>query len=224
MREDADSHHARPLAHFGLEGQRVADAQAGHVDDVLAVVRHQRQAVLLAHLGNATHGRELAHHAACSHRNHLHRQREGAQRFYQLGGIGDADELARLGGHDLLACKCRAAALHHEAAVIDFVGTVDVDGQFLDLVAVEHRDAQRPQALGGGNRAGNGALDLVLDRRQRVDELVHRGAGADADDLALDHVGQSGMPDQGLEFVLGQGAGSGGWGGGCGHRGESLAH
>src|SRR5690606_2941537 len=43
--EDAHRHHARPLVYLGLESQRVGDRQARHVQQVLAVVRHQGRAV-----------------------------------------------------------------------------------------------------------------------------------------------------------------------------------
>ena len=68
MRKHADRDHAGPLAHFGFEGERIADPQPRHVDDVLTVVRHERQAVFFPHLRNAAHGLELAHHAAQSRR------------------------------------------------------------------------------------------------------------------------------------------------------------
>ena len=57
-------------------------------------------------------------------------------------------EQARLRGDDLLARERSAAALDHVAAVVDLVGAVDVDRQLVDLVAVEHRNADRLQALG----------------------------------------------------------------------------
>jgi hypothetical protein len=69
--------------------------------------------------------------------------------IHQLGLVGNADKLARLRGHDLLARERRAAALDHVALAVDLVGTVDVDRQRLHLVRVKHRDADGAQPFGG---------------------------------------------------------------------------
>jgi hypothetical protein len=59
------------------------------------------------------------------------------------------------------------------------------------------------QPFGGRLGAGHRTFDLVLHRGQRVDELVDRGAGAHAHDLARHHVLQGSLAHQGFELILG---------------------
>ncbi len=116
------------------------------------------------------------------HRDHLDRQREGAEHVDQLALVGDADEALGEVGDDLLARQRGAAALDHAAAPVDLVGAVDVDRQPLDL--------GWPRAPRMPCARSRSVLALELDtapamrsrmRRQRVDEVVDRRAGADAD-------------------------------------------
>ena len=172
---------------------------------MLPVVGHQRLAVDLAHHGARAHGLELAHDAGGGHGDDFHGQGEGAQGLHQLAFIGDADELRGLCGDDFFAREGRAAAFDHVALVIDFVGAVDVDRQALDLVAVKHRNAQGFQAQCRGFGAGDSPFNLVLHGSQGLNEFVHGGACAHADDLAGHNVVQGGLAHQGFEFVLGHG-------------------
>ena len=198
-REDADADDAGPLVDLGLERQRIGDGEAMHVEDGMAVVgRHARtHARIAAERGKAA--RDLRD----AHADDFHRQREPPELRHALGLVGDADEPAREVGHDLLARERRAAALDHAALRIDLVGAVDVDVQALDLVGLQHREAVAAQALGGLAPARDRRGHALRHRSQRLDEVVHRGAGADAHDAAGAHVGDRGLPDQGLEFVLG---------------------
>ena len=88
------------------------------------------------------------------------------------------------------------------AGVVDLVGAVYIDAEFVHLSGVKHLDAQCLQALGRGHRAGHRAGNGVLDGRQRVDEFVDGRAGANANDAAGLDVMQGGLANQGFEFVL----------------------
>jgi hypothetical protein len=88
-------------------------------------------------------------------------------------------------------------------AVVDFIGAVDVHRHFRHVVQVEHFDAMAAQAGCGGFRRRHGALDLVLDLGQFVDEEVGGGAGAHADDLVFHHIGNGGTGYGLFQFVLG---------------------
>ena len=102
-------------------------------------------------------------------------------------------------------CRVGATALDHATGVVDLVGAVDVERNAGDRADVEHRNAMRAQALTAAFAARYRAGDAVLHRRERVDEAVHRRARADADHGAGHHVGQGGLADQHLQFILGHG-------------------
>src|SRR5262249_20745593 len=72
-------------------------------------------------------------------------------------------------------------------------GAVHVHGDLTGAVQVQHRDAERLEALGAGLGTGDGAFQAALDLAQRVDEVVDGGTGADADDLRVIQVGQGGF-------------------------------
>ena len=214
------------MADLGFKSQRIADLQAGHVNDVLAVVGDQGLAVFLAHHSLAAHRRKLPHDTRRGHGNHFHRQRKVAQHLDQFGLVGNADKPVGLRSHDFFARERRATALDHIAVAVNLVGAVNVDRQTLDLIGVKHRDTQRQQAFGAGHRARHRALDLVFDRGQGIDEFIDGGAGAHAHQFAAHHVLQRGLADQGFELVLRQCAGFRGgrwaWGAGrCVHQGKS---
>ena len=138
-----------------------------------------------------------------SHGDDLDRQREAAEYRNELARIDDADEFLRDRSDDLLARERAAAALDHVHFAADLVGAIDVDRQVIHLVEIENLDAVAFEALAGVFGAGDGTDDAVLHAGQRVDEQARRRAGADADDLAFDHVIERGMRDGFLEFVLG---------------------
>ena len=82
----------------------------------------------------------------------------------------------------IVALNPAAAALDHVQAGIDFIGAIDIDRDVFDVVEVEDRDAMPFEALAGRFRTGDGALVLVLERGQRIDEKIGRRAGTNADD------------------------------------------
>ena len=63
MGEYTDRHHARPLVYFRFECKRISDAKAVHIQDVLAIVCHQRGAVFHAQTRLTTQGPALCHRA-----------------------------------------------------------------------------------------------------------------------------------------------------------------
>ncbi len=176
----------------------IGDGHAFHVQDVVAVVGDHpftpdRVAAQLS---------DLAGHVFAGHGDHFHRQREGAEHVDRLGVVDDADELVGHGGDDLLAGEGCAAALDHVAGAVDFVGTVHVDGEGVDLVEVIHCDAEALEAFGGGHGAGYRPLDLVLHGRQCIDEVVDGRAGAYPDDGAGNHILERSPTGRLLHFIL----------------------
>ena len=93
------------MAFSSATGSR--DAQAMHVEDVIAVVGDH----LLAPHRPAAQACELAAHVAARHRDDFDGQGERAQGIDQLALVGDADEAARGGGDDLLARERGAPTL-----------------------------------------------------------------------------------------------------------------
>src|SRR3569833_1978861 len=77
-----------------------------------------------------------------------------------------------------------AAALDEMEVLGGLVGAVHIEGHVVDVVEIEHGYAVLLETLGRGIRARHRTVELELDRRQRVDEKVGGGAGADADDGA----------------------------------------
>ncbi len=92
---------------------------------------------------------------------------------------------------------------------VHFVRAIDIEGQGTDAVELEDLDAVAAQTLGTGLGAGHGALEVVTQCRQAVDEPVRRGARADAQDgIALQprgNFGDGGRRHGVLEFVLSHG-------------------
>src|SRR5690606_7091759 len=172
--------HAGDLVQLRLEARRLADAQAVHVEDPVAVVGGA--AIAPDRLAAVAHQR--ARDVAARHRYHLDRQGEAPEDLDDLGGIDDADEAARGGGDDLLARERATAALDQAPARIALVRTVDVERDLAGRIEVEHRDAAFPQQARGLLGTGNGALDVVAALGQRIDEMRDGGTGADTDDHA----------------------------------------
>ena len=91
--------------------------------------------------------------------------------------------------------------------VVDLVGTVDVDGMSSTSLASSTGMPWCAQPLGALRRCSDTAPVMrSLHGGQRVDEVVHGRAGADADDAAGHHVGDRRLADQRFQFVLGHGA------------------
>ena len=103
----------------------------------------------------------------------------------QLGIVDDADEAARRGGDDLLAGQCRAAALDETQLRIGLVGAVDVHVEVADRVQIQDFDAVLLQTRRGALRTRYGTPNAHFARSQRIDEEVHGGAGADAEDVVV---------------------------------------
>ena len=172
---------------------------------MLAVVGDQRRAVFHAQLTKAAHGRKLARNTPRRHRDHFDRQRELAQPGHELAFVGNANELARLGGHNFFTRQGRTAALDHVSCVINFICAVHIHRQLLNFGGVKYPDAQGLQTLGGSDRAGDRTGDAVLDGGQGFNELVHSRTGAHTHHHAGLDVLKSGLANQGFEFVLGHG-------------------
>ena len=204
MGKHADGHHAWPLVDFGLEGQRLGDLQAADIQNMLAIVGHQRRSILHANLRRhvSAHGFEATGDLCCCHGNDFHGQRKISQHRHALGFIGNADKTLSQRRHDLLARQRRTTALDHMALAVDLVGTVDIDGQTGDFIGIEYLDAQGLQALGTGHGAGNGARNLILDGGQCINEFVDCGACAHAHNFTSDHIFQGSLSDQSFQFIL----------------------
>src|SRR5690606_3653919 len=90
-------------------------------------------------------------------------------------------------------------------AGIGFVGAINVNGQFTDIVEIDNLNAMGNQAIVSGLRTGHGTFDLVLYGGQIINEIVGGGAGAYTDQGVFLHVAQRGFGDSLLEFILGHG-------------------
>jgi len=77
------------------------------------------------------------------------------------------------------------------AGASGLVGTVDIETEAFDLVQVEYLDPDGAQPDGRCVRARDGGTDPVPVLAESIDEEVHRGAGAYADDRAVLDVIQS---------------------------------
>ena len=167
------------------------------IDDQVAVVG----LVVLAQRGVRAALEHLAPDVAPRHGDHFERQWKFPQHRHELRGIDDAHELARHRGDDLLARERTATALDHLQVLGDLVGAIDVHRQLVDAVQIEDPDAVLSQPPGARFRSGHRAVDAALDAGKRVDEKVHRRAGADANDAFL-RVLQRRLGGAPLEFLL----------------------
>ena len=107
--------------------------------------------------------------------------------------IGDAHEFAAGRGDDLFPGQGAAAALDEVQISGGLVGAVHVDRDFVHGVQIQDRNPVLLQALRGGDGAGDGAFDLMLDFRQGIDEEIGGGTGADPDDGTRLDVFQGGL-------------------------------
>src|SRR2546429_9740546 len=142
---------------------------------------------------------------APTYRNVLDWQRVADKHAHQLRLIDDAHETLRHRRDDLLPGQRAAAALDHRTVRGGFVGAVDVDGELVDAGQLDDRNAVTLEPFRGKNRAGDRALDPVLDLGQLVDEVIGGGAGPDAEVGILDDELDRFARDESLLFVLGHG-------------------
>jgi succinyl-CoA synthetase beta subunit len=187
------------LREHHVRGLRSEDAVADHADDVVDGLFHrggivQRKAVHVedhvAVVGDevrpqfrmAAQVPQGPRHQTARHGNDFDRERVGAEHVDHLARIDDADELLGRGRHDLLAGERAAAALDHLPRPVHLVRAVDVEQHAGRRIEFDHGDAVRLQACRAGRAAGHRGVEPVAHAGERVDEVVRRGAGADADD------------------------------------------
>src|SRR5471032_1966491 len=180
-REQAVSDDADDGVDLTLQLHRIGDLHVEHVDDDVAVVGQHAFAVHRV----AAQFHQLAGHVAAGHRDHFHRQREGAEYRHQFAGVGDADEGLGHGRNDLLAGQGCAAALDQVQVCIAFISAVDVELQVADGVQLVHRNTVALEPCSGGFGTGDGAVERALVQGQRIDKAVGGGAGADTDDAFI---------------------------------------
>src|SRR3989454_9482722 len=198
-REQTVGDDADDVVDLRLELGGIQDAQILDVEDDVAVVGRE----MLAQLRMAAEPDELVRDGAPRHRNDLDRQRVAAEHADQLRLIDDAHETLRHGRDDLLPGQRAAAALDHRAVRGGFVGAVDVDGEHVDAGQLDHRNAVTLEPVRGMDRAGDRALDPVLDLCELIDEVIGGGAGADAEVGIVDDELDCVARDESLLFVLG---------------------
>src|SRR5262249_43685572 len=92
-----------------LEVDGIADRQAMHIEDHVAVVGHDA----LAPFWRSAKLAKLARHVIARHRNHFDWQRKAAEHGDPFTRIRDADEATRYRGDDLFARQRGATALDH---------------------------------------------------------------------------------------------------------------
>ena len=176
-REESDRHDAWPRVDMHFERARVANTQTFDVDNLIAVVGDEGRALFRdAHHRHTAERGDAAADCGASHRHHFDRQRKSAQRVDEFARIRDTDEHVRYRRDDFLARQRTAAAFDHRAA-FDLVRAVHINRQRIDFVQIEHLDAVRLQARGGGGkRTRHRAAIARLVGSQRVDEAVRGGA------------------------------------------------
>src|SRR5690606_8117370 len=103
--------HANQVVDVFLQLDRTIYLQVAHVDNHVAVIGDK---ALAQHWLAAKSGK-FACHIGTRHRDHFHRQREGAEALHYLGVIDDTDKLARYRGDNFLALQRAAATLVHSA-------------------------------------------------------------------------------------------------------------
>src|SRR3569833_1237262 len=171
--EDAVGDDARDVVELGLELGGFHDLQITYIEDEIAVVG----GVALTQHGLAAVLYEFARDVGARHGEHFDGQWKGAEDVHEFGFVGDADEFLGDRRHDLLARECAAAALDQMEVLGGLVGAVHIEGHVVVVVEIEHGYAVRHESLGRGIRARHLTVELVLDRRQRVDEKVGGGVG-----------------------------------------------
>jgi hypothetical protein len=93
-------------------------------------------------------------------------------------------------------------ALDEREIGVHFVGAVDVDGERGDVVEVEDADAELLERLRAALRRRHSACERDLALAEEGDEVVHRRARADAQDLTRLHVVERGCGGRALQIVL----------------------
>src|SRR5271170_4281575 len=113
--------------------------------------------------------------------NDLDRQWKRAEPWHELGRIDDDDHALRGGGDDLLAQQRPAAALDQIELGIDFVGTVDRQVEFRQLVERRERNAERLRLRGRRLRGRDAAnVETRFDPfAHEIDELPRGRAAAE---------------------------------------------
>ena len=153
-----------------------------NVQNHIAVIRHH--ALTPDRLAAEPH--QLACDVGARHRHYLDRQGEaGTEHLDQLAVVDDADELLRRGGEYLLAGEGGSPSLDEDSVRCRGVGAVDVEPQIALRVQIQDRNPRDAQGVGGLIRTRDGALELDFAVFQHFDELIHRGAGADAEHHAF---------------------------------------
>src|SRR5580704_3787020 len=106
--------------------------------------------------------------------NDLDRQWKRAEPWHELGRIGNDDHALRGGGDDLLAQQRPAAALDQIELGIDFVGPVDRQIEFRNVVKCSERNAKRLRLRGRRLRRRNTAdIETRFDLcAQEIEELA----------------------------------------------------
>src|SRR6185312_12987055 len=110
-----------------------------------------------------------------------------AQAIYQFPIIDNAYESRRSGRHDLLARECGASTLDEVTGARCLIGTIDIELQAVDVVQVEHLDAERLQARRRCVGARDRSPDAFTAAAEGIDEVVNGRASAHANDgIALE--------------------------------------
>ena len=83
-----------------------------------------------------------------------------------------------------------------------FVRPVYINRDLVHAVEIQHGYAVALEAIGGGVRAGHGAVDPVLDLGQGIDEIIGGAAGADTNHRSGFNIGNRRHGDVAFLFVL----------------------
>ena len=178
--KDTHGNHTGDVIQFTFQRAGLHDLQTLDVENDVAVIGSEP----LSQFRYTAVFYDFTRHITLCHRNHLDRQRKFPHDPDQFGFITDTDKLAAGRGDNLLAGQRATTALDQVQLFIGFVCAIDIDRQLTGLVQLHHRDAVTLQALGAGNRAGHGTVDLPLDRCKRIDKEISGRTGTYTDDGA----------------------------------------
>ena len=169
--EDSAFNKAGNLREFIFHLDGIKNSQIGNIQKPIAVVGDETFAPRrIAQSG------ETPCDKTARHRNHFHRQRKSAELPHPLAFVGDADELLRRRRQNFFARQRAAAAFNHLKIAVNFVRAVDIQGDFADLIKIHAVNSGGIQPLPSRLRTRHGDFNFFPQRRQKINEVIHRRA------------------------------------------------
>src|SRR5690606_26152985 len=136
--KNAVTHHADDIVYLLLQLQGVGNSKLMYIQDQIAIIGGHA----LAQYRLPPQFTQLSCDMAGRHRNNFYRQWKLTQDLYLLSAIHYANKLFCHGRDDFLACQRRAAAFNHVLLRVNFVGTIYIYAETVDVVKIQHRYAK----------------------------------------------------------------------------------